>query len=114
LKVLPTKDKTYCFQQLSKDIKIGHGHFAPTVHVEATENDRGCYYQKSISCCQEKKNRTIIKLITEETGNKFWFSPIPNKANKLTESMISAGIKAAIHGNKGQGVPALAGFKTEP
>jgi hypothetical protein len=42
-------------------------------------------------------------LITE--GNwktNFGFHPYQTSANKLTESMISAGITAAIHGNKGQ------------
>src|SRR3990172_7823806 len=42
------------------------------------------------------------------------FTRTKQGANKLTESMISAGIKAAaIHGNKGQGArtKALAGFK---
>jgi ATP-dependent RNA helicase RhlE len=42
------------------------------------------------------------------------FTRTKQGANKLTESMISAGIQAAaIHGNKGQGArtKALAGFK---
>jgi ATP-dependent RNA helicase RhlE len=37
LKVLPTKDKTYCFQQLFKDIKkLAMGILHQPVHVEAT------------------------------------------------------------------------------
>jgi ATP-dependent RNA helicase RhlE len=41
------------------------------------------------------------------------FTRTKQGANKLTESMLKAGIKAAaIHGNKGQEQePALAGFK---
>jgi hypothetical protein len=56
LKVLPTKDKTYCFQQLFKrHQEIGHGHFI-TVHVEATrKHNRGCYYQKVYPVAKRKK-----------------------------------------------------------
>jgi ATP-dependent RNA helicase RhlE len=62
---------------------------------------------------QREKTELIIKLITE--GNwKQILVHTKQGANKLTESMISAGIQAAaIHGNKGQGArtKALAGFK---
>jgi ATP-dependent RNA helicase RhlE len=102
LKVLPTKDKTYCFRQLFKDIKKLAMGILPTVHVEATRKTRPwMLLSKSISCRQREKTELIIKLITEETGNKFWFHRTKQGANKLTESMISAGIKAArFIGNK--------------
>jgi ATP-dependent RNA helicase RhlE len=60
----------------------------------------------------KEKKKLIIKLITEG-GNRFGVYCTKQGANKLTESMISAGIQAAaIHGNKGQGArtKALAGF----
>jgi ATP-dependent RNA helicase RhlE len=54
-------------------------------------------------------------LITEGNWKQILvFTRTKQGANKLTESMISAGIQAAaIHGNKGQGArtKALAGFK---
>jgi superfamily II DNA/RNA helicase len=66
---------------------------------------------KSISCRQKRK-KLIIKLITEGNWKQILVFTTKQGANKLTESMISAGIKAAIHG-KGQGArtKALAGFK---
>jgi ATP-dependent RNA helicase RhlE len=53
-------------------------------------------------------------LITEGNWKQILCLRTKQGANKLTESMISAGIQAAaIHGNKGQGArtKALAGFK---
>jgi ATP-dependent RNA helicase RhlE len=63
---------------------------------------------------QKRKTELIIKLITEGNWKQILFTRTKQGANKLTESMISAGIQAAaIHGNKGQGArtKALAGFK---
>jgi ATP-dependent RNA helicase RhlE len=61
---------------------------------------------------QREKTELIIKLITEGNWKQILvFTRTKQGANKLTESMISAGIKAAIHGNKGQRTKALAGFK---
>jgi ATP-dependent RNA helicase RhlE len=48
----------------------------------------------------KEKTELIIKLITEGNWKQILVSPRKQGANKLTESMISAGIKAAIHGNK--------------
>jgi ATP-dependent RNA helicase RhlE len=63
----------------------------------------------------KRKTELIIKLITEGNWKQILvFTRTKQGANKLTESMISAGIQAAaIHGNKGQGArtKALAGFK---
>jgi ATP-dependent RNA helicase RhlE len=89
------------FSATFKDIKKLAMGILPTVHVEATpENDRGCYYQKYI--LSPRKTELIIKLITEGNWKQILvFTRTKQGANKLTESMISAGIKAAtIHGNK--------------
>jgi ATP-dependent RNA helicase RhlE len=57
---------------------------------------------KSVPCCKREKTELIIKLITEGNWKQILvFTRTKQGANKLTESMISAGIQAAaIHGNK--------------
>jgi ATP-dependent RNA helicase RhlE len=113
---LPTKRQNLLFSAtFSKDQEIGHGHFAQPVHVEATRKTRPwMLLSKKYILLKEKKTELIIKLITEGNWKQILvFTRTKQGANKLTESMISAGIKAAIHGNKGQGArtKALAGFK---
>jgi ATP-dependent RNA helicase RhlE len=64
--VLPTKDKTYCFQQLFKDIKkLAMGILLNrSCGSNSGKHDRGCYYQKVYPVNREK-TELIIKLITE-------------------------------------------------
>ena len=87
------------------------------VHVEATPENTtvDAIIQKIYPVAKEKKTELIIKLITEGNWKQILvFTRTKQGANKLCESMISSGIKAAaIHGNKGQGArtKALAGFK---
>ena len=119
LKVLPTKRQNLLFSAtFSKDIKkLAMGILHQPVHVEATPENTtvDAIIQKVYPVAKEKKTELIIKLITEGDWKQILvFTRTKQGANKLTESMISAGIKAAaIHGNKGQGArtKALAGFK---
>lgn len=119
LKVLPTKRQNLMFSAtFSKDIKkLAMGILNNPVHVEATPENTTveAITQKVYPVAKEKKTELIIKLITEGKWQQILvFTRTKQGANKLTESMISAGIKAAaIHGNKGQGArtKALAGFK---
>ncbi len=119
LKVLPTKRQNLLFSAtFSKDIKkLAMGILHNPVHVEATPENTtvDAFIQKVYPVAKEKKTELIIKLITEGNWKQILvFTRTKQGANKLTESMISAGIKAAaIHGNKGQGArtKALAGFK---
>lgn len=119
LKVLPTKRQNLLFSAtFSKDIKkLAMGILHNPAHVEATPENTtvDAIIQKVYPVAKEKKTELIIKLITEGNWKQILvFTRTKQGANKLTESMISAGIKAAaIHGNKGQGArtKALAGFK---
>ena len=119
LKVLPTKRQNLLFSAtFSKDIKkLAMGILHHPVHVEATPENTtvDAITQIIYPVAKEKKTELIIKLITEGNWKQILvFTRTKQGANKLTESMISAGIKAAaIHGNKGQGArtKALAGFK---
>ncbi|MFE3867098.1 DEAD/DEAH box helicase [Flavobacterium sp. LS2P90] len=119
IKVLPTKRQNLMFSAtFSKDIKkLAMGILHHPVHVEATPENTtvDAIIQKVYPVAKEKKTELIIKLITEGNWKQILvFTRTKQGANKLTESMISAGIKAAaIHGNKGQGArtKALAGFK---
>jgi ATP-dependent RNA helicase RhlE len=119
LKVLPTKRQNLLFSAtFSKDIKkLAMGILHHPVHVEATPENTtvDAITQIVYPVAKEKKTELIIKLITEGNWKQILvFTRTKQGANKLTESMISAGIKAAaIHGNKGQGArtKALAGFK---
>ena len=119
LKVLPTKRQNLLFSAtFSKDIKkLAMGILHQPVHVEATPENTtvDAIIQKVYPVAKEKKTELIIKLITEGNWKQILvFTRTKQGANKLTESMIGAGIKAAaIHGNKGQGArtKALAGFK---
>ena len=119
LKVLPTKRQNLLFSAtFSKDIKkLAMGILHQPVHVEATPENTtvDAIIQKVYPVAKAKKTELIIKLITEGNWKQILvFTRTKQGANKLTESMISAGIKAAaIHGNKGQGArtKALAGFK---
>ncbi|MDI6050055.1 DEAD/DEAH box helicase [Flavobacterium sp. XS2P24] len=119
LKVLPAKRQNLLFSAtFSKDIKkLAMGILHNPVHVEATPENTtvDAIIQKVYPVAKEKKTELIIKLITEGNWKQILvFTRTKQGANKLTESMISAGIKAAaIHGNKGQGArtKALAGFK---
>nr|WP_315179460.1 DEAD/DEAH box helicase [uncultured Flavobacterium sp.] len=119
LKVLPTKRQNLLFSAtFSTDIKkLAMGILHNPVHVEATPENTtvDAIIQKVYPVAKEKKTELIIKLITEGNWKQILvFTRTKQGANKLTESMISAGIKAAaIHGNKGQGArtKALAGFK---
>jgi len=119
MKVLPTKRQNLMFSAtFSKDIKkLAMGILHHPVQVEATPENTtvDAIIQKVYPCAKEKKTELIIKLITEGNWKQILvFTRTKQGANKLTESMISAGIKAAaIHGNKGQGArtKALAGFK---
>ncbi|MFV8334433.1 DEAD/DEAH box helicase [Flavobacterium sp. GSP14] len=119
LKVLPTKRQNLLFSAtFSKDIKkLAMGILHQPVHVEATPENTtvDAIIQKVYPVAKEKKTELIIKLITEGNWKQILvFTRTKQGANKLTESMISAGIKAAaIHGNKGQGArtKALTGFK---
>ncbi|MFH6970932.1 DEAD/DEAH box helicase [Flavobacterium petrolei] len=119
IKVLPTKRQNLMFSAtFSKDIKkLAMGILHHPVHVEATPENTtvDAITQIVYPVAKEKKTELIIKLITEGNWKQILvFTRTKQGANKLTESMISAGIKAAaIHGNKGQGArtKALAGFK---
>ena len=119
LKVLPVKRQNLLFSAtFSKDIKkLAMGILHHPVQVEATPENTtvDAIIQKIYPVAKEKKTELIIKLITEGNWKQILvFTRTKQGANKLTESMISAGIKAAaIHGNKGQGArtKALAGFK---
>lgn len=119
LKVLPTKRQNLLFSAtFSKDIKkLAMGILHHPVHVEATPENTTveAIIQKVYPVAKEKKTELVIKLITEGNWKQILvFTRTKQGANKLTESMNAAGIKAAaIHGNKGQGArtSALAGFK---
>ena len=119
LKVLPPKRQNLMFSAtFSKDIKnLAMGILHHPVQVETTPENTtvDAIIQKVYPCAKEKKTELIIKLITEGNWKQILvFTRTKQGANKLTESMISAGIKAAaIHGNKGQGArtKALASFK---
>lgn len=119
LKVLPSKRQNLLFSAtFSRDIKqLAMGILHHPVQVEATPENTtvDAIIQKVYPVAKEKKTDLIIKLITEGNWKQILvFTRTKQGANKLTESMISAGIKAAaIHGNKGQGArtKALAGFK---
>jgi ATP-dependent RNA helicase RhlE len=119
LKVLPVKRQNLMFSAtFSQDIKkLAMGILHKPVQVEATPENTtvDAITQKVYPVAKEKKTELIIKLITEGNWQQILvFTRTKQGANKLTESMISAGIQAAaIHGNKGQGArtKALAGFK---
>ena len=119
IKVLPSKRQNLMFSAtFSTDIKkLAMGILHHPVHVEATPENTtvDAITQIVYPVAKEKKTELIIKLITEGNWKQILvFTRTKQGANKLTESMISAGIKAAaIHGNKGQGArtKALAGFK---
>ncbi|WP_264564636.1 DEAD/DEAH box helicase [Flavobacterium sp. N3904] len=119
MKVLPPKRQNLMFSAtFSKDIKkLAMGILHHPVQVEATPENTtvDAIIQKVYPVAKEKKTELIIKLITDGNWKQILvFTRTKQGANKLTESMISAGIKAAaIHGNKGQGArtKALAGFK---
>ncbi|MFV8343968.1 DEAD/DEAH box helicase [Flavobacterium sp. XS2P39] len=119
IKVLPSKRQNLMFSAtFSKDIKkLAMGILHNPVHVEATPENTtvDAIVQKVYPVAKEKKTELIIKLITEGDWKQILvFTRTKQGANKLCESMISSGIKAAaIHGNKGQGArtKALAGFK---
>ena len=119
MKVLPSKRQNLLFSAtFSKDIKnLAMGILHHPVQVEATPENTtvDAIIQKVYPCAKEKKTELIIKLITEGNWKQILvFTRTKQGANKLTESMIGAGIKAAaIHGNKGQGArtKALSGFK---
>ena len=119
LKVLPPRRQNLMFSAtFSRDIKkLAMGILHHPVQVEATPENTtvDAIIQKIYPCAKEKKTELIIKLITEGNWKQILvFTRTKQGANKLTESMISAGIKAAaIHGNKGQGArtKALASFK---
>jgi ATP-dependent RNA helicase RhlE len=119
MKVLPPKRQNLMFSAtFSRDIKkLAMGILNKPVQVEATPENTTveAIVQKVYPCAKEKKTELIIKLIIEGNWQQILvFTRTKQGANKLTESMISAGIKAAaIHGNKGQGArtKALAGFK---
>lgn len=119
LKILPSKRQNLLFSAtFSRDIKqLAMGILHHPVQVEATPENTtvDAIIQKVYPVAKEKKTDLIIKLITEGNWKQILvFTRTKQGANKLTESMISAGIKAAaIHGNKGQGArtKALAGFK---
>ncbi|MNX24122.1 ATP-dependent RNA helicase RhlE [compost metagenome] len=119
MKVLPPKRQNLLFSAtFSKDIKkLAMGILHHPIQVEATPENTtvDAIVQKIYPVAKEKKTELIIKLITEGNWKQILvFTRTKQGANKLTESMISSGIKAAaIHGNKGQGArtKALAGFK---
>ncbi|CAM4128599.1 DEAD/DEAH box helicase [Flavobacterium weaverense] len=119
LKVLPAKRQNLLFSAtFSRDIKkLAMGILNNPVQVEATPENTtvDAIIQKIYPVAKEKKTELVIKLITEGNWKQILvFTRTKQGANKLCESMIAAGIKAAaIHGNKGQGArtKALAGFK---
>lgn len=119
MRLLPPKRQNLMFSAtFSKDIKkLAMGILHHPVQVEATPENTtvDAIIQKIYPVAKEKKTELIIKLITEGNWKQILvFTRTKQGANKLTESMISAGIVAsAIHGNKGQGArtKALAGFK---
>ncbi len=119
IKVLPSKRQNLMFSAtFSTDIKkLAMGILHHPAHVEATPENTtvDAITQIVYPVAKEKKTELIIKLITEGNWKQILvFTRTKQGANKLTESMISSGIKAAaIHGNKGQGArtKALAGFK---
>ena len=119
IKLVPSKRQNLMFSAtFSKDIKkLATGILNNPVHVEATPENTtvDAITQKVYPTAKEKKTELIIKLITDGNWQQILvFTRTKQGANKLTESMLAAGIKAAaIHGNKGQGArtKALAGFK---
>jgi ATP-dependent RNA helicase RhlE len=119
IKLVPAKRQNLMFSAtFSKDIKkLATGILNNPVHVEATPENTtvDAITQKVYPTAKEKKTELIIKLITDGNWKQILvFTRTKQGANKLTESMLAAGIKAAaIHGNKGQGArtKALAGFK---
>lgn len=119
LKVLPSKRQNLLFSAtFSKEIKkLAMGILHKPIHVEATPENTtvDAIIQKIYPVAKEKKTELIIKLISEGNWKQILvFTRTKQGANKLCESMISSGIRAAaIHGNKGQGArtKALAGFK---
>jgi len=119
LKLIPVKRQNLMFSAtFSKDIKkLAMGILNHPVQVEATPENTtvDAIAQKIYPCAKEKKTELIIKLISEGNWKQILvFTRTKQGANKLTESMLASGIKAAaIHGNKGQGArtKALAGFK---
>ncbi|MDG2431693.1 DEAD/DEAH box helicase [Flavobacterium sp.] len=119
IKLVPVKRQNLMFSAtFSKDIKkLATGILNNPVHVEATPENTtvDAITQKVYPTAKEKKTELIIKLITDGNWKQILvFTRTKQGANKLTESMLAAGIKAAaIHGNKGQGArtKALAGFK---
>ena len=119
IKLVPAKRQNLMFSAtFSKDIKkLATGILNNPVHVEATPENTtvDAITQKVYPTAKEKKTELVIKLITDGNWQQILvFTRTKQGANKLTEAMISAGIKAAaIHGNKGQGArtKALAGFK---
>jgi ATP-dependent RNA helicase RhlE len=119
LKVLPQKRQNLLFSAtFSKDIKkLAMGILQNPIQVEATPENTtvDAITQLIYPVAKEKKTELIIKLITEGNWKQILvFTRTKQGANKLTEFMNEAGIKAAaIHGNKGQGArtKALEGFK---
>ncbi|WP_144892024.1 DEAD/DEAH box helicase [Flavobacterium tiangeerense] len=119
LKVLPQKRQNLLFSAtFSKDIKkLAMGILQNPIQVEATPENTtvDAITQLIYPVAKEKKTELIIKLITEGNWKQILvFTRTKQGANKLTEFMNDAGIKAAaIHGNKGQGArtKALEGFK---
>jgi ATP-dependent RNA helicase RhlE len=100
LKVLPTKDKTYCFQQPFQKTSRNWpwAFYQPFMWKQLRKTQPWMLLSKVYPV--KEKTELIIKLITEGNWKQILVSPRKQGANKLTESMISAGIKAAIHGNK--------------
>ena len=119
IKLIPSKRQNLLFSAtFSKEIKkLANGILNNPIQVEATPENTTveAIAQKVYRVAKDKKTGLIIKLISEGNWQQVLvFTRTKHGANKLTESMISTGIKAAaIHANKSQGArtKALSGFK---
>jgi ATP-dependent RNA helicase RhlE len=100
MKVLPSK--TMFSATFSKDIKemaMGILH-KPEVELARLKTQQWKLLFRSISLCKEK-TELIIKLITEGNWQQILvFTRTKQGANKLTEAMINAGIKAATYSTR--------------
>ena len=103
IKLVPSKRQNLMFSAtFSKDIKkLATGILNNPVHVEATPENTtvDAITQKVYPTAKEKKTELIIKLITDGNWQQILvFTRTKQGANKLTESMLAAGIKAAARG----------------
>jgi ATP-dependent RNA helicase RhlE len=117
---MPSKRQNLMFSAtFSNDIKkLAAGILRNAVSVEAAPQNTTAerVLQKAYRVDKSKKTNVVIKLIKDGNWSQvLMFTRTKSGANKLTESLVKAGITAAaIHGNKNQGArtKALANFKS--